>query len=597
MKEAAAGWLQKEGKDSLFPQWKRRWFVLDGTKLVYYKSRNCLNPLVAKGFIDLRKVEDVVDVNNKYHEFELYTHVRRWHLRAQTEEDKAFWMNTISAIRTHGKHSIPDNCVARNSELPDACPSPQFPKFVNSPSQPAPSPPSSHCLVLDLQSQQSSTFSSAESHCSSNVQRKGSAEDTHSKSIVAALFKRRKLIRLKVLLDKRHGEGFLAGKYLIGKVRIVVKKPVLIQWKDTVSVSVVGCDSCHFSSGGHVRHCSLPFFKKTILISLTGLKEVSEESEDSFFWTEVKPLPLGDDEKPECQVQHSHTTKKGTCEVVNVGSCKGRFDLSFAVLLPAHLPPTVNIGSSVDFKRGISYKVVATLSEDVEADIFAHKIKTETPFRILNPSSLKIPSCPPKSWSKTRRKDIPLFGMIELEVTLNNRFFEIGQDLWVNVHCKSSSRCTLDGVRVEFIERNTQQTPLQGKLVRKKQQLYSLFSEYLKIEQESTFNDNYFWSRSFFIPVNDTWPSFISPNKVLCIEHEVDVSAVFILPAGAGIDLKLSLDVMVFAGKQEICDNLNSGTYLSQRTALQENCFGDHSDVGDNASGDDYTSSGMKESP
>jgi len=90
------GFLTKRGGS--IKTWKRRWFVLKGKNLAYFKTRNDLE---AKGIIELEPDSFVKDEKDKDKKrrfmFSVGTSRRVFFIYADTENDMRFWINIIKA--------------------------------------------------------------------------------------------------------------------------------------------------------------------------------------------------------------------------------------------------------------------------------------------------------------------------------------------------------------------------------------------------------------------------------------------------------------------------------------------------------------------
>ncbi|KAJ3442947.1 ras gtpase-activating protein [Anaeramoeba flamelloides] len=91
------GWLFKIGKNNA--RWKKRWFILQDRMIKYYKSDTQNSGAVPLGIIDLRKVYDVVRLDNfwkREYIFGILLKDRMYVLRAYLEEQLNDWMTAIN---------------------------------------------------------------------------------------------------------------------------------------------------------------------------------------------------------------------------------------------------------------------------------------------------------------------------------------------------------------------------------------------------------------------------------------------------------------------------------------------------------------------
>ncbi|EFA85933.1 protein serine/threonine kinase [Heterostelium album PN500] len=90
------GWLTKEGGG--FKSWKRRWFILRGGDLSYFKSKGDPTPL---GVIHLNTVGHVKvsDRKKKNNGFEVQTPSRTFYISADTDDERHRWIDVLSHER------------------------------------------------------------------------------------------------------------------------------------------------------------------------------------------------------------------------------------------------------------------------------------------------------------------------------------------------------------------------------------------------------------------------------------------------------------------------------------------------------------------
>ena len=121
MAERKEGYLEKRGKGSSAlgrQNWKRRWFVLEGSSLSYYDKENSSKPIKSLPIRNSDTVEDFKFDKNSGHPphtqwtFRLLTHKRVLEMCAETEGERLAWMN---ALRAHIKTS-PDYTLAERSQ-------------------------------------------------------------------------------------------------------------------------------------------------------------------------------------------------------------------------------------------------------------------------------------------------------------------------------------------------------------------------------------------------------------------------------------------------------------------------------------------------
>eukprot|EP01133_Synstelium_polycarpum_P014077 gene14077-16593_t len=83
------GFLTKEGGS--VKSWKKRWFILKGKKIYYFKYKG---DQYCKGFIDLEDSSSVRTVGTK--EFHIVTAKRVFPLKSETPNDAKFWIESIN---------------------------------------------------------------------------------------------------------------------------------------------------------------------------------------------------------------------------------------------------------------------------------------------------------------------------------------------------------------------------------------------------------------------------------------------------------------------------------------------------------------------
>lgn len=97
------GWLMKQGAH--IKTWRRRWFVLKGGKIFWFKEDGVNQSSVPRGVIDVGKclsVKGAEDALNKPCAFEVSTNVETMYFIADTDKEKEDWINAIGrAIVRH----------------------------------------------------------------------------------------------------------------------------------------------------------------------------------------------------------------------------------------------------------------------------------------------------------------------------------------------------------------------------------------------------------------------------------------------------------------------------------------------------------------
>jgi len=88
------GYMVKQG--GRIKTWKKRWFVLDSSKLTYYRDMNEINPL---GTISLQVCEGVLeDATTKKNCFMVVTKARTYKMTAPTRHEMAEWMVSVKNV-------------------------------------------------------------------------------------------------------------------------------------------------------------------------------------------------------------------------------------------------------------------------------------------------------------------------------------------------------------------------------------------------------------------------------------------------------------------------------------------------------------------
>lgn len=112
-----AGWLTKRGGS--VKTWKRRYCVLKGSILFYYKAKT---DAVAKGNVNLSGVyiekltaKDADEETGKQHVFKMVTRTRTWYMYAETKEEFETWSLTLkaAALQMSGNTHMVDCTGAR----------------------------------------------------------------------------------------------------------------------------------------------------------------------------------------------------------------------------------------------------------------------------------------------------------------------------------------------------------------------------------------------------------------------------------------------------------------------------------------------------
>jgi len=86
------GWMAKQGH--FFPNWKNRWFLLEGRKLSYFTKQGAKTP---QGVISLVRGTDLV-VEERYSKpfcFTVVTRTKKFILQAANEEEMTEWIESI----------------------------------------------------------------------------------------------------------------------------------------------------------------------------------------------------------------------------------------------------------------------------------------------------------------------------------------------------------------------------------------------------------------------------------------------------------------------------------------------------------------------
>jgi len=98
-----AGYLTKQG--GLVKSWKKRWFILKGAFLYYFKSPNRLSD--TKGMVLLEDaIAQRAQFPGKSHGFTIQTQDRLYYIYAETDLDAEDWINAINKAATSRQRSI-----------------------------------------------------------------------------------------------------------------------------------------------------------------------------------------------------------------------------------------------------------------------------------------------------------------------------------------------------------------------------------------------------------------------------------------------------------------------------------------------------------
>jgi len=97
---SVSGWVTKEGGS--YKSWKRRFVVIEGTDLAYYKKDNKKEKC---GFIPLIGASvQSINYKSKKHCFEISTSARAYHVCANNDADLDRWIKALNdVIKPGGK--------------------------------------------------------------------------------------------------------------------------------------------------------------------------------------------------------------------------------------------------------------------------------------------------------------------------------------------------------------------------------------------------------------------------------------------------------------------------------------------------------------
>eukprot|EP00270_Netrium_digitus_P022116 TRINITY_DN978_c0_g1_i1.p1 TRINITY_DN978_c0_g1~~TRINITY_DN978_c0_g1_i1.p1 ORF type:complete len:140 (+),score=20.87 TRINITY_DN978_c0_g1_i1:251-670(+) len=100
-----SGWLLKQGE--YIKTWRRRWFVLKGGKIFWFKEQNVTPQSKPRGVIDVSRcltIKGAEDILNRPHAFELSTNADTMFFIADNDKEKEDWINSVGrAIVKHSK--------------------------------------------------------------------------------------------------------------------------------------------------------------------------------------------------------------------------------------------------------------------------------------------------------------------------------------------------------------------------------------------------------------------------------------------------------------------------------------------------------------
>ncbi|KAF5751387.1 pleckstrin y domain-containing protein 1 [Tripterygium wilfordii] len=107
-----SGWLTKQG--DYIKTWRRRWFVLKQSKLVWFKDSDVTRGSAPRGVIEVGKcltVKGAEDIVNKPFAFELSTNHDTMYFIADTEKEKEEWINSIGRSIVQHSRSVTESEV------------------------------------------------------------------------------------------------------------------------------------------------------------------------------------------------------------------------------------------------------------------------------------------------------------------------------------------------------------------------------------------------------------------------------------------------------------------------------------------------------
>ncbi len=103
------GWMAKQGH--FFPNWKNRWFVLEGRTLSYFTKQGAKAP---QGVISLMRGTDLV-VEERYSKpfcFTVVTRTKKFILQAANEEEMTEWIESIQNNIIHAPGGGEEDAVS-----------------------------------------------------------------------------------------------------------------------------------------------------------------------------------------------------------------------------------------------------------------------------------------------------------------------------------------------------------------------------------------------------------------------------------------------------------------------------------------------------
>ena len=107
-----AGWLMKQGEH--IKTWRRRWFVLKGGKIFWFKYDGVDAQSEPRGAIDVSRclsVKGAEDAINKQYAFEVSTNFETMYFIADNDKDKEDWINAIGRAIVRHSASLQDEEV------------------------------------------------------------------------------------------------------------------------------------------------------------------------------------------------------------------------------------------------------------------------------------------------------------------------------------------------------------------------------------------------------------------------------------------------------------------------------------------------------
>ncbi len=105
-------------KIGLISTWRKRFFMLKGSRLIYYKDKPSKKNTPPAGLLSVLFVSVISKIEEKdkkksWFQFHIHCEDKVYKLRAQTDEERDTWMKTIQEVREQYKNDKVEKLEAK----------------------------------------------------------------------------------------------------------------------------------------------------------------------------------------------------------------------------------------------------------------------------------------------------------------------------------------------------------------------------------------------------------------------------------------------------------------------------------------------------